>query len=67
MYNPITEDIELVPTSQTYAMKLRHRTNLNNLNFRVSILNIKIENYDFIVPYIEKTLREKYKPIVGKQ
>ncbi|WP_177763127.1 hypothetical protein [Flavobacterium sp. I3-2] len=67
VYKRIIDHIELKSTSQTYAMKLRHRKNLNDINFRVSILNIDIVNYDFIVPHIERTLREKYKPIVGKQ
>lgn len=67
VYKRIIEHIELPPTSQTYAMKLRHRKNLDNLTFRISILKINVANYDFIVPYLERTLREKYKPIVGKQ
>lgn len=55
-------------SEKTYAMKLNQRTNLNNFTFRVRTINLDyITNYDFIVPYLESHLREKYNPIIGKQ
>lgn len=63
----IIEHIDLSPKKNTYAMKLRHRSNLIGAQFRVSVIELDVKNYDFIVPHIERTLREKYNPIVGKQ
>ena len=63
----IKEHIHLSPNKNTYSMKLKHRTNLEGLEFRVSIIEINVENYDFIVPHIERILRDVYCPIIGKQ
>lgn len=63
----INEHIHLSPDKNTYSMKLKHRTNLEGLEFRISILPINVKNYDFIVPHIERILREKHSPIIGKQ
>lgn len=67
IYKRIIEHIELSPKKNTYAMKLKHRTNLHGLEFRVSTIEIDVDNYDFIVPHIERTLREVYHPLIGKQ
>ena len=67
VYKRIIEHIELSPEKNTYAMKLKHRTNLHGLEFRVSIIEIDVNNYDFIVPHIERSLREIYHPLIGKQ
>lgn len=67
VYKRLTEHIELSPQKHTYAMKLRHRTNLNSMKFRVSVIELDVENYDFIVPHLERALREEYCPIIGKQ
>lgn len=67
IYSRIKEHIDLSPGKNTYAMKLRHRNNLHGLEFRVSILEIDVVNYDFIVPHIERSLREEYHPLIGKQ
>ena len=40
-------------------MKLRHRTNLHGLEFRVTTLEIDVLNYDFIVPHIEMLFKKK--------
>lgn len=63
----IHEHIHLCPKKNTYSMKLMHRTNLHGLEFRISILPINVKNYDFIVPHIERVLRERHRPIIGKQ
>jgi hypothetical protein len=67
IYCRIKEHIDLCPTKNTYAMKLRHRTNLHGLEFRVTTIEIDVLNYDFIVPHIERSLREIYHPLIGKQ
>jgi hypothetical protein len=40
---------------------------MHGLEFRVTKIVLNIDNYDFIVPYLERVLRDKYLPIVGKQ
>lgn len=67
VYKRISEHIDLLPTKNTYAMKLKHRINLYGLEFRISIIEVNVKNYDFIVPHIERSLREKYNPLIGKQ
>lgn len=67
VYKRIREHINLSPAKNTYAMKLKHRSNLHDLQFRVSVLEIDVINYDFIVPHIERILRDKYNPLIGKQ
>lgn len=67
VYKRILEHINLSPAKNTYAMKLKHRSNLHGLQFRVSVIEIDVFNYDFIVPHIERILREKYHPLIGKQ
>jgi hypothetical protein len=67
IYKRIIEHIELSPKKNTYAMKLKHRINLHGLEFRVSTIEINVDNYDFIVPHIERSLREVYNPLIGKQ
>jgi len=51
----------------TFALKLIDRQNLNNETFRLSYLELPVENYDWIIPKIEHRLRDKYNPIIGKQ
>ena len=67
VYKRIVEHIDLSSTKNTYAMKLKDRINLHGSEFRVSIIEIDVKNYDFIVPYIERSLREVYNPLIGKQ
>ena len=51
----------------TFALKLMARENLKNDSFRLSTLNINVENYDAIVPKIEWQLRNRINPLIGKQ
>ena len=67
IYKRIIEHIEMSPSKNTYAMKLKHRTNLHGLQFRVSTIELDVKNYNFIIPHIESSLREEYHPIIGKQ
>ena len=50
-----------------WALKLSSRPQLMRYQFRIKTLKIDVKNYDFIVPFIEKTIRQKLKPIVGRQ
>lgn len=67
LHKSIKEHIELSPEKNTYAMKLKHRINLHGLEFRVSMIELDVQNYDFIIPHIERTLRDVYHPLIGKQ
>lgn len=51
----------------TFALKLNSRTNMRNKVFRLSTIQISNENYDWVMPVIEKTLRNKFNPIIGRQ
>lgn len=50
-----------------WALKLNSRPDLMKYQFRLKTLKIDVKNYDFIVPFIEKTIRQNIKPIVGRQ
>lgn len=67
LYRRIKEHIDLSPEKSTYAMKLKHRKNLEGVEFRFTTLEFDVTNYDFIIPYVERSLREEYYPLVGKQ
>lgn len=49
------------------ALKLKERENLKGEIYKLSIIHIPNKNYDFIVPFIERQLRDKINPIIGKQ
>ncbi|WP_157970322.1 hypothetical protein [Albibacterium indicum] len=51
----------------TFAMKLKSRENLYGQRFRISYIKLDVNNYDMLVPYVERRLRNKINPIVGKQ
>ncbi|MFG0592213.1 hypothetical protein ACF8C4_13915 [Myroides odoratimimus] len=63
----IKEHIYKPLDKNTFAMKLKARENFNEEIFRVKALEINVEHYDWIVPLVEKELRNIYHPIVGKQ
>lgn len=63
VYDHIFKDIN----KNTFALKLKARENIKNETFRLSFLKIDTNNYDWIVPVIERTLRNKINPIIGKQ
>lgn len=54
-------------STNTFALKLNAREHAKKETFRLSIIQIPSENYDIIMPIIEKTLRKKLNPIVGRQ
>lgn len=63
----INEHIKKELHKNTFAMKLQARENFHNEIFRISVLEVNVEHYDWIVPLFEKGLRDIYNPIVGKQ
>lgn len=50
----------------TFAMKILDRKNLDGLTLKISSIQIDVENYDLIVPKIERYFRDKINPIVGR-
>lgn len=51
----------------TTSLKLKARTNMNAENFRFSTIKVDVTNYDIIMPMLEKSLRDKINPILGRQ
>lgn len=51
----------------TYALKLMARDNLKQELFRLSTYPVKVDNYEAIMPRMERQLREDLKPLIGKQ
>ncbi len=51
----------------TFALKLNARENMRNYTFRLSTIKVSSENYDWVMPVFEKTLRNKINPIIGRQ
>ena len=51
----------------TFALKLNARENMRNKTFRLNVIRVPPENYDWVMPVIEKTLRNRINPIIGRQ
>ena len=51
----------------TTALKLKARTNLYGERFRVKYLTLDIQNWREILPILERALRDKVNPILGRQ
>lgn len=51
----------------TFALKLNARENIRKENFRLSVIKIGGDNYDWIMPVFEKNLRNRINPIIGRQ
>jgi hypothetical protein len=63
----VHEHIHLALEKPTFALKLACREHLQGERFRLSAIKVKVENYDWIMPVLEKTLRDKLNPIIGRQ
>lgn len=59
--------LELGLDQPTTALKLESRHNLKGKVFRLSTVRVDVVNYDLIVPSLERALRDKYNPILGRQ
>lgn len=51
----------------TFALKLNARNNLRDKTFRLSVIKVPLDNYDWVMPVIERTLRNRINPIIGRQ
>lgn len=65
--NRIHEHIYKELGKPTFALKLISREHIKKEIFRLSVVRVTTENYDWIMPVFEKTLRDKYNPIIGRQ
>lgn len=63
----IKEHIYLTFDKTTSALKLNARHNLKRETFRISVAEIDVINYNWIVPVLENELRNELNPIVGKK
>lgn len=68
----VKEHIFLGLDTFTFALKLKARkideiSIFGNELFRLKTIRVDVDNYDVIVTYLEKILRKKHNPIVGKQ
>lgn len=63
----ILEHLYLKLNRNTFALKLYERQYLHLEYFKVSTIKIDVKNYDQIMPIVEKTLRDRINPIIGRQ
>lgn len=63
----VWEHLHLKLEQPTTALKLNARTNLAGYAFQLSTVRLEVENYDLIMPSVEKALRDKFNPILGRQ
>lgn len=63
----VNEHIYLGLDKPTFALKLANRDHLLNDKFRLSCIRVEVKNYDWIMPILEKTLRDRFNPIIGRQ
>jgi hypothetical protein len=63
----VNEHLNMPLTRNTFGMKIFSRDNLTGHTFRVSTIALNVQNYDLIAPAIEKFLRDKFNPILGRQ
>lgn len=63
----VWEHINLDLEKTTFALKLKARPTMAARRFRLSTINLKVENYDVLAPVLEKALRNRFNPIIGKQ
>ena len=63
----INEHILQPAEKTTFSMKLKSTVKLHGNKFRVSWLPVEVKHYDIIVPALERLMRDRFNPIVGKQ
>ncbi len=63
----IHEHIHLKLDQPTTGLKLKVRDNMQNEIFKLSFINIPTQNYDWVMPKLEKILRDRINPIIGRQ
>lgn len=63
----VGEHLSLPLEARTFALKIRSRPNMSPRRFRLHTIPLNIQNYDLIAPSIERELRDRLNPLVGKQ
>ena len=63
----IHEHIHLKLEQPTTGLKLKVRDNMQNETFRISFINIPTQNYDWVMSKLERILRDRINPIIGRQ
>jgi hypothetical protein len=64
----VIEHVHLELDRPTFAMKLKARGDFfTKHSFQLSTAHIDIAHYDLIMPMVERSLRRRLNPIVGKQ
>jgi hypothetical protein len=65
--NRVLEHINLPLVKTTFALKLKSRPAMAMRAFRLHTLRVQVENYDVVVPVLERALRDRFHPLIGKQ
>jgi hypothetical protein len=63
----VKEHLTLPLKARTFALKIHARPKMAERKFRLHTLPMNITHYDLIAPVLEKALRDRFNPIVGKQ
>lgn len=63
----VSDHLNLPLEARTFALKIQSRPNMRYRRFRLSTIPLNVQNYDLIAPILERELRERLNPIVGKQ
>lgn len=59
--------INLPLEKTTFALKLKARPAMARRVLRLHALEVRVKNYDAIVPVLESCLRNRFHPLIGKQ
>lgn len=63
----VLEHISLGLEKTTFALKLKARPSMAARRFRLHALEVRVKNYDLVVPALESALRNRFNPLIGKQ
>jgi hypothetical protein len=63
----VLEHIKLPLNKTTFALKLNARPGMAERTLRLHTLELRVQNYDAIVPALESALRNRFHPLIGKQ
>lgn len=63
----VLEHINLGLDKTTFALKLKARPTMAKRMFRLHTLELRVSNYDLVVPTLEAALRNRFNPLIGKQ
>jgi len=63
----VLEHINLELNKSTFAMKLKVRNDPRLLDWRLSVAKLDVKHYAFIAENLERLLRDRLNPLIGKQ